>query len=113
MRPARILAGAIAAVLLAAGVWGCSPGNDPKLTVTVIVTGIASREEGERIEKSLKELVNGPVRYFESTSTEDTLTMQLSPVIDAQEFSRKITFGKVTEARGNTVKVELAKLQGA
>jgi len=113
MKLARILSGAIVVVLLAAGVWGCGTGNDPTLTVTVIVTGIASKEDGERIEASLKELVPGPVRYFESTSMGDTLTMRLSPVVNAQEFSRKIKFGKVTEAQGNTVKVELAKLQGA
>jgi hypothetical protein len=109
MKLAKILIGALGAVLLAAG--GCT-GNDPKLTVTVSVTGIASVEESDRIEKSLKDLVSGPVRYTSSSRMGDTLTIQLSPVIDVQAFSRKINFGRVTESQGNTVKVTLAKQQG-
>ncbi len=102
---------AFVAVLLAAGVCGCSPGNDPKLTVTVVVTGIPDKAESERIEKLLKEMVGGSVRYTESIWTGETLTMQLSPIIDVQEFSRNIKFGKVTGSQGNTLKVEFAKQQ--
>ena len=102
---------AVVAVLLASAVCGCNLGNDPKLTVTVVVTGIPDKAESERIEKSLKEMVSGSVRYSQSIWTGDTLTMQLSPVIDVREFSRKIKFGKVTGLQENTVQVEFAKQQ--
>lgn len=99
----------IAIFLLVAAACGCSLESDPKLTVTVIVTGIPSREESERIEKSLKDLLKGPVRRTSSTWTGDTLTIDLSPVPSAQELSRKINFGTVTETQGNTIKIAFAK----
>ena len=99
----------IAIILLGAAVCGCSLESDPKLTVTVIVTGIPSREESERIEKSLKDLVKGSIRRTSSTWTGDTLTIDLSPVPSAQELSRQINFGTVIETQGNTIKIAFAK----
>jgi hypothetical protein len=103
---------AVVGILLVAGACGCSMESDPKATVTVIVTGITDKADSERVEKSLKDLVSGPVRYTSSSWVGDTLTMHLSPVSNFREFSGKIKFGRVTESQGNTVKVEFAKQQG-
>ena len=100
---------ALIGVLLVVGACGCGLESDPKLTVTVVITGVPDKAESERIEKSLRSLVGGPVRYTTSSWTGDTLTMELSPVIDVRQFSGKIDFGKVTETQGNTVKVQFAK----
>jgi len=108
----RTIIKTLVAVLLVAGACGCSMENDPKLTVTVVVTGIPSKAESEQIEKTLKAVVSGPVRYTSSSWTGDTLTIQLSPVRNVQEFSSKIKFGNVTETQGNTVKVAFAKQRG-
>ena len=99
----------VAFVLLAAVAGACSLGSDSKLTVTVIVTGIPSKQESDRIEKSLKDLVKGSVRYTSSSWTGDTLTMDLSPVPSAREFAGRIPFGTVTELQGNTIKIAFAK----
>jgi hypothetical protein len=109
----RKLVKAVVIILLVAGACGCSMESDPKVTVTVIVTGIPDKAESERIEKSLKDLVSGPVRYTSSSWMGDTLTIRLSPVRDFHEFAGKIKFGRVTESQGNTVKVEFARQQGA
>ena len=108
----RMIINTFVAVLLLAGACGCSMENDPKLTVTVVVTGIPSKTESEQIEKTLKSMVSGPVRYTSSSWTGDTLTMQLSPVSNVQGFSSKIKFGNVTETQGNTVRVAFVKQQG-
>jgi hypothetical protein len=108
----RTVIKAVMRMLLVAGVCGCSMGSDPKVTVTVIVTGITDKADSERVEKLLKDLVSGPVRYTSSSWAGDTLKIDLSPVSDIRAFSGKIKFGKVTESQGNTVKVELAKPQG-
>jgi hypothetical protein len=100
---------AVAGILLMAVAFGCSLEGDPKVTVTVVVTGIPSKADSEQVEQALKEMVGGPVRYTSSTWTGDTLTIRLSPVVDFQAFSRNIKFGKVTESQGGTVKVEFAK----
>ena len=103
----------VVAVLLVAGACGCSTENEPQLTVTVVVTGIPSKAEYEQVEKTLKAMVSGPVRYTSSSWTGETLTIQLSPVGNVREFSSKIKFGNVTETQGNTIKVAFAKQQGA
>jgi hypothetical protein len=107
----RMLIKAVVGILLLACASGCSMESDTKLTITVIVTGVTDKADSEQVEKSLKDLVSGPVRYTSSTWAEGTLTMHLSPVSNFREFSEKIKFGKVTELQGNTVKVEFAKQQ--
>ena len=107
----RMAIKAVMGILLAAGASGCFMESDPKVTVTVIVTGVTDKADYERVEKSLKELVSGPVRYSSSSWAGGTLMMRLSPVSNFREFSEKIKFGKVTELEGNTVKVEFAKQQ--
>jgi hypothetical protein len=107
----RILTKAFIGFLFAICASGCSMESDPKVTVTVIVTGVTDKADSEQIEKSLKDLVSGPVRYTSSSWADGTLTMHLSPVSNFREFAEKIKFGRVTELQGNTVKVEFAKQQ--
>jgi hypothetical protein len=107
----RMLIKAVVGILLAVCASGCFMESDPKVTVTVIVTGVTDKADSEQVEKSLKDLVSGTVRYTSSSWAGGTLTMHLSPVSNFREFSEKIKFGRVTELQGNTVKVEFAKGQ--
>ena len=101
---------AAAGVLLMVVLYGCSLEQDPKLTVTVEITGISDKADYERVKESLKGMVDKSIYHpTQSTWSGNTMTVQLYPVSNVQALSKRIDFGKVTEIQGQTVKVEFAK----
>jgi hypothetical protein len=97
------------AVLLPQSGCNLSFEQDPATTVTVEITGVDNDSDRENIQETLKEMTDGSSHMMTSSSFGDTMTVSLSPVEDAEAFSKKINFGKVTEVDGRTIKVEFVK----
>ena len=86
----------------------CSSGcfsQDPETTVTVIVSGLTSDDDRDKVNESLKGMADGSSHFIKSSWSGSTTTFKLSPVKDVDAFSKKVNFGEVTEVKDRTVKV--------
>jgi hypothetical protein len=81
----------------------------PETTVTVEVIGVINDSTRDEILDKLRGMLHAPRsgEIFEASQVGTKLTVKLSPISDAESFSRKIDFGKVTEIKDRTVKVEV------
>jgi hypothetical protein len=100
----RLMLAFALAASLASGPAGCGVSHDPEKTVTVEIIGI--RSERKQVRETLEKMTESSWHYITSTASGNSMTIQVSPVSDVEKFSKRITFGKVTEVRGRTVKVD-------
>ena len=84
----------------------CDISFDPSKTVVVEITKITDKNIHDEIKETLKGMTEGSSHIMVSCSSEDKMTVKLSPIKDLKAFSRKINFGEVTEIDGRTIKVE-------
>lgn len=105
--PLRFTLRTAVVVVLATFFTGCA--HDPEKMVTIEIVGIDSKEDRESVTETLKKVTDGPWHYITSTSSGDTMTIRVSPVRDVDAYLEKIDFGKVTEVKGRTVKVEFVE----
>ncbi len=107
----------IIAVLLFFGLHGCNRDQPvpakagPDATVTVEIVANISDGQREQIREKLEGMLDAPRSSvsLKHTHIGNKLTFELSPVSDVQAFVKKIDFGKVTEVKDRSVKVELGK----
>ena len=83
--------------------------QDPAETVIVTIIGIKNDEDRETIKETLKGMTDGSSHTMRSSYAGNRMTVHLSPVTNVKKFSQKINFGKVTEVKGRTVKVDFVK----
>jgi hypothetical protein len=102
----RLMLAFALAASLASGPAGCGVSHDPEKTVTVEIIGIRSDAERKQVRETLEKMTESSWHYITSTASGNSMTIQVSPVSDVEKFSKRITFGKVTEVRGRTVKVD-------
>jgi hypothetical protein len=103
------------AVVVLLGLHGCRPDQPvpakvgPETTITVEVSGAINDGTRDEILRKLKDMLETPRsgEVFGHKQRGTNLTVELSPVSDVQAFSKRIDFGKVTEVKDRTVKVEV------
>lgn len=95
-------------ILLSAG-CSFSFEQDPEETVTVEVSGVTNDDDRDEVSETLKGMTDGSSHILHSSWSGNTVTYSLSPVKDVDAFSKKINFGKVTEVKDRTVKVDFVK----
>ena len=101
---------AVAGLWLLLGVAGCSVGPDPATTVKLEITGVTSDTDRQHIKNLLKDMTDSPgTSDIFTYSTGDGMWVKLWPVRDVAAFAKKITFGKVTQIEGRTVRVSFTK----
>ena len=79
---------------------------DPTNSVTVEVINVTSGKSADEILRSLKGTLD-PDGYsrVRSSYKGTTLTVDLEPVKDVEDFSKRITFGRVVSVKDRTVKI--------
>ena len=87
----------VAVMLL--GLAGCNLSfeHDPEKTVTVEISGISEESDRDRVREELEKITQGAMHMMTSSSSEDEMTAQVSPVTDVKKFVQGINFGKVTD----------------
>ena len=99
----------VAVMLL--GLAGCNLSfeHDPEKTVTVKISGASEDSDRDRIQERLEELTQGVMHMMTSSYSGGEMTVQVSPVTDVKKFVQGIDFGKVTEVKDRTIKVQFIK----
>ena len=99
----------VAVMLL--GLAGCNLSfeHDPEKTVTVEISGISEESDRDRVREELEKITQGAMHMMTSSSSEDEMTVQVSPVTDVKKFVQGINFGKVTDVKDRTIKVQFIK----
>ena len=82
---------------------------DPATTVILKVTGATDDVESERIKEECIELVVEQSTWHKCHMfrTGERMTIQISPVEDAERFAKRIAFGEVTAIDGNMIHVSM------
>ncbi len=90
------------------GLAGCNLSfeHDPEKTVTVKISGASEDSDRDRVEENLANITQGMMRTMTSSYSGGQMTVQVSPVTDVKEFVQGIDFGKVTEVKDRTIKVQ-------
>lgn len=99
----------IASVLLMASVVGCSQGgsSDEEKTVTLQISGVKDGALRDHISSQLSDLVDHPSPSMTSDWTDETMTVELSPVENIEELAGRIEFGDARVVGTRTIVVEL------
>ena len=99
----------VAVMLL--GLAGCNLSfeHDPEKTVTVEISGISEESDRDRVREELEKITQGAMHMMTSSSSEGEMTVQVSPVTDVKKFVQGINFGKVTDVKDRTIKVQFIK----
>ena len=80
--------------------------QDPEKTVSVEISGVKASER-ETITETLEGMVDGSGGHsMFSSFAGESMSVSLSPVSDPEAFAKKINFGKVTEVKERTIKVD-------
>ena len=93
------------------GLAGCNLSfeHDPEKTVTVEISGISEESDRDRVREELEKITQGAMHMMTSSSSEGEMTVQVSPVTDVKKFVQGINFGKVTDVKDRTIKVQFIK----
>jgi hypothetical protein len=99
----------VAVMLL--GLAGCNLSfeHDPEKTVTVEISGISEDSDRDRVEENLTNITQGAMHTMTASYSGGEMTVQVSPVTDVEKFVQGINFGKVTEVKDRTIRVQFIK----
>jgi hypothetical protein len=97
---------------LFSGEWYPYPNMPPKTTVILRIVGVVDQGTADAINERLDPLIPTGNRRTQSSGRLPRMSWAISPITSAEEFAKKITFGKVVRVERNVIYIVVDQMEG-